>query len=101
MLMADAAPQQSDPGQNQKPEHDVAEVSIAERMIGPCAEPRADECSWESAYHQPDDFRFDEAGCDLHAERGCEDRPVESLENAAPLLLAPAAHAGPQDGNGT
>src|ERR1700676_170185 len=99
--MADTAPQQSDAGHNQKPEHDVAKISIAERMIGPRAEPRADERSRERAQHQPDDLWFDEAGCDLHAERGGEDGPVESLEDAAPLLLAPTAHAGPQDRNWT
>src|SRR5258708_1583161 len=101
LLMANAAPQQSDPGQNQKPEYDVAKVSIAERVIGPRAEPRADQRSWKRKQHEPDHVRLDEAGCDLHAERGCEYRPVKGLENAAPLLLAPAAHAGPQDGNRT
>ena len=41
-------------------------------------------------------FSFDEAAGDLQAQRGAEHGAVEDLENAAPLILGPAAHARPQ-----
>jgi hypothetical protein len=41
-------------------------------------------------------FNADEAGARLQAQGGCQYGPVEDLKNPAPLVLAPAPHAGPQ-----
>ena len=38
-----------------------------------------------------------QTACDLHAQRGRKDGEIESLEYAATLFLAPAAHTGPQN----
>src|SRR5258705_11895943 len=97
LARSNSAPHQADARQEQQPEHDIAEIPIAERVIDSCAEPRTGQRSREGKQHEPDHVRLDEAGCDLDAKGSREDRPVEGLENAAPLLLAPAAHAGPQD----
>ena len=41
-------------------------------------------------------FSFDETGGGLQDQRGAEHGAVEDLENAAALILGPAAHACPQ-----
>ena len=97
----EAAPDQRDAGHEQQPQHDVAKIPVTERVIGARTEPRA--ADRRRCYQQSEPHRLarDQAGASLRDQRRSQDRPVEGLEDAAPLILAPAAHARPQNGNGT
>ena len=53
-LTSEHAPYQTDPGEEQQSEHDVAEIPVVQAVIGPGAEPRADDRCGESDQYQPD-----------------------------------------------
>src|SRR3979490_2270236 len=94
---AEAAPDQTDAGQQQQDKPDNPEIPVAQRAIGPRSQPRAHDRPGESDQRKPDHVRLDEAGAGLQAQRSGQYGEVEGLENPAPLMLAPAPHAGPQD----
>jgi hypothetical protein len=68
----------------------------ANHSIGFCAEPGAGDGRRERQQCEPDHVQLDQAHARLQAKRGEQHGPVKSLEHAAPLVLAPAAHARPQ-----
>ena len=43
LTWTDTAPDQDNSGHKQKTQHDITEIIVAERVIGPCAEPCADD----------------------------------------------------------
>src|ERR1700722_14259416 len=95
------APHQTDPGQKQQPKHDVAEILVAQRMIGARTQPCTDHGAGKSQQREPDHLHVDESGDRLQDKSRGQYRPVEGLENGAALFLVPAAHTGPQNGKRT
>src|SRR5689334_4609661 len=92
-----AAPYKPYTGQEQEAQHHVAKIAVAQRVIGPRPQPGADHGAGKGDQRQPEHIRLDEARADLDEERDGQNAEIEDLENAAALLLGPAAHAGPED----
>src|SRR5262249_54015580 len=92
-----AAPYKPYAGQEQKAEHHIAKIAVAQRVIGPRPQPGPDHGAWKRDQRQPEHIRLDEAGADLEEERCGQNAEIEDLENAAALPLGPAAYAGPED----
>src|SRR5690242_11240349 len=87
-----AAPEQAESGEEQQPEHDVVEIAVAQRTIGPHAEPRTDQRARQRQQREPEHLARDEAASDLKAQGRAEHGAVEDLEHAAALVLGPAAN---------
>src|SRR5207248_2831511 len=92
------APDQTDTGKKQQAQHEVAKILVAQGVIDPRAQPGAEDRAGEGQWREPDHLPVYQPGGHLEAQRGDEYRPVEDLENAARLVLAPSPYARPQDG---
>src|SRR5690349_7563919 len=93
----EAVPDECCAGQKQQAQHDVAKIPIVQRVIKFCAKPAADEGSGKSNEREVDHLALDQAAGCLKAQRREQYAGVEALKDAAPLVLAPAPDACPQD----
>src|SRR3954467_1368787 len=97
LVRAQTVPDQAEARQEQETEHDIAKMLVAQRVVdaraGPCADQRARKCD----HREPDHLERDEARGGLQHQSGGEHGEIEELEDAAPLVLIPAADVGPQD----
>ena len=66
---AQAIPDENRAGEKQQPEHDVAKIPVAQRVIEPRAEPASDDRGRKGKQRKPQYLARDQAACRLHAQR--------------------------------
>src|SRR5438309_8377985 len=97
LVRAKTVPDEAKPRQEQQAEHDVAKMLVAQRVIDAGAGPCADQRARKRDQREPDHLQRDETrGC-LQHQRSREHGEIEELEDAASLMLVPAADVGPQN----
>src|SRR6185437_2175109 len=92
-----AGPGQYHAGEEEEAEHDPRKPAVAEPLVDFRTEPGAGDAARDRGQRRQPDLPGKESRPSVGDQRCAEDREVEGLQDASPVVLGIAADVGPQD----